>query len=174
MRERRASRRRPVGLILAGGLSAALLATLALPPVPLLVWNASASAPLGLYQVEPGRAPDVDDMVVAWTPRGFRGLAAERHYIPLNVPLVKRVAAIDHDIVCADGPHISINGRWVADRQTIDGKGRALPWWSGCRVLGDGELFLLMDENPKAFDGRYFGVTESGDVIGPATLLCSR
>lgn len=174
MRKRRAGLARGAGLVAVGAVTLAVLATIPAAPLPRLVWNASASAPLGLYRVTPGQDLDVDDMVVAWTPLATRQLAATRHYIPLNVPLVKRVAALEHDIVCADGPDISINGRWVADRMATDGKGRAMPWWSGCRVLGEGELFLLIEENPKAFDGRYFGVTEPSEVIGRAVLLWPR
>lgn len=174
MRDRRLSSRRRLAAALVGLVPTGLLATLVLSPSPRLVWNASASAPLGLYRVTPGQAPDVDDMAVAWTPLAYRRFAAMRQYIPLNVPLVKRVAATEHDIVCASDREISINGRWVADRQSADGKGRRLPWWSGCRVLGEGEVFLLMDENSKAFDGRYFGVTEPSELIGPAILLWPR
>lgn len=172
-----AKRLRPrarAALTLAGALSAALMATLVAPPPPALVWNVSASAPIGLYRITPGRPIDVDDMVAARPPADVRRLAAVRRYLPLNVPLVKRAAAIEHDIVCAAGVEITINGRWVADRYVADGQGRALPWWSGCRVLGEGELFLLMEENPKAFDGRYFGITMPGDVLGRAILLWPR
>ena len=40
-----------------------------------------------------------------------------------------------------------------------------MPVWSGCRVLKDGEVFLLAD-HPKSFDGRYFGVTKTSRIIG--------
>ncbi|MET3762496.1 S26 family signal peptidase [Sphingomonas sp. UYEF23] len=174
MRKRRGRIAPRAGWAAVGMITLALLATIPAAPLPRLVWNASASAPLGLYRVTPGRDLDVDDMVVAWTPLAMRRLAATRHYIPLNVPLVKRVAALEHDIVCAEGPDISINGRWVAARLATDGKGRAMPGWSGCRVLGEGELFLLIEDNPNAFDGRYFGITEPSEVIGRALLLWPR
>ena len=48
---------------------------------------------------------------------------------------------------------------------------RMLPWWSGCQVLQRGELSLLSPGSPDAFDGRYFGITHNGEVIGKARLL---
>lgn len=150
-----------------------LLASAALPPAPRLVWNASASAPVGLYAVSPGAAVDPGDMVIARVPEPYRLLAAGRRYLPMNVPLVKRAVAIAGDEVCALGQEIFVNGRWTADRRLADGQGRPMPSWSGCIRLRGGQLFLLMD-NPASFDGRYFGATEGRDVIGKARLLWRR
>lgn len=150
-----------------------LLLSAALPPAPLLVWNASASAPIGLYAVAPGAFVEPGDMVVARVPKRYRLLAATRRYLPRNVPLVKRVAAYAGDEVCGLGRDIFINGRWTASRRAADATGLPLPWWSGCLVLRGRQLFLLMD-SPASFDGRYFGPTDGDDVIGKATLLWRR
>ncbi len=150
-----------------------LLASAALPPAPRLIWNASASAPIGLYGVTPSALVGPGDMVIARVPERYRQMAAARRYLPLNVPLVKGVAAYAGDEVCALDRQIFINGRPVAERRLADAHGRAMPGWSGCIRLRGRELFLLMD-NPASFDGRYFGVTEGGDVIGKATLLWAR
>lgn len=160
-------------IAITGGGIVILLASAALPPAPRLVWNASASAPVGLYGVSPGAAADPGDMVIARVPDPFRLLAAERRYLPMNVPLVKRVKAIAGDEICALGQEIFVNGRWTAERRVADGQGRPMPAWSGCIRLRGGQLFLLMD-NPASFDGRYFGATEGRDVIGKARLLWRR
>jgi len=152
---------------------AVLLASAAVPPAPRLVWNASASVPIGLYAVSPGASADLGSMVIARVPDPFRRLAAERRYLPLNVPLVKRVAAQAGDEVCALGQEIFVNGRWSAKRRLADGQGRSMPMWSGCIRLHGRQLFLLMD-NPASFDGRYFGATEGRDIIGKARLLWRR
>ena len=149
---------------------ACLGATILAPPLPRLVWNASASAPIGLYSVTPGALLKRGDMVIAWAPAGPRALAAHRHYLPGNVPLVKRVAAAPGERVCAIGSGIFVGGRHVAVRQARDSMARPLPWWRGCVTLKDGALFLLMDA-PASFDGRYFGSTSPPDVIGKATPL---
>jgi len=56
----------------------------------------------------------------------------------------------------------------------VDAKGRPMKWWSGCVRLRGRQLFLLMSDSPASFDGRYFGVTEGGLVVGKARLLWAR
>ena len=140
-------------------------------PAPFLLWNASPSTIPGLYLVAAPAHLETGDIVVAWAPRRARDLAAARSYLPLAVPLVKPVAAVAGDRVCAAGRRIFIQGRLAALRQARDPSGRPLPWWSGCRMLRPGELFLLSERVPLAFDGRYFGVTSARALVGKARLL---
>jgi len=160
-------------LLLAIGV-AALGQTVPCPPGPKLVWNASASAPIGLYAVSPGAALRRGDMVVAWLPSAARQLAARRRYLPPRVPLVKRVAAITGDWICAAADRVTVNGWPVARRRQADAAGRPLPAWAGCRRLGPDRVLLLMSEVPDSFDGRYFGPSKARDIIGKATLLWLR
>lgn len=150
-----------------------LIAPTVYSPAPRLVWNASASAPIGLYWVWPGDRPKRGEMVIARPPERWRALAAGRHYLPANVPLVKRVAAAPGNLVCASGPRILIDGKLAATRLTHDPAGRPLPWWQGCRRLERGEYLLLMDAQG-SFDGRYFGISRAGDLVGRARLIWSR
>jgi len=155
-------------------LGLALAATIFVPPRPWLVWNASASVPRGLYAIgAPARAIR-GAMVVARLPRRVREFAAARHYLPSDALLVKRVAAVAGDTVCASGTAILINGRKVAMRRARDRAGRVLPWWNGCVRLGPGQYFLLIAASPLSFDGRYFGATTRADLVGTATLLWAR
>lgn len=170
-RARRLTLRRRALFVALG--AAALALTIAFPPAPRLVWNASASAPVGLYRVEPGAPVGEGDMVVARLPDAARALAARRHYLPANVPIVKRVAATTGAQVCALGPDILVDGRHAATRLDIDAHGRPLPWWHGCRTLRDDEVFLLMDASPGSFDGRYFGPSMRGHIVGRARLIWS-
>jgi len=171
--KQRRRRVRRWGVLVAIGL-AALLLTIFSPPRPLLLWNASASAPVGLYAVSGAGAIRTGDMVVAWPPDVARRLGAARHYLPANVPLIKRVAAEPGDRVCALGAGIFVNGRLIAVRQAVDMRGGTLPWWwRGCLTLRRGALLLLMD-HADSFDGRYFGPTQVDQLIGKAHLLWAR
>jgi conjugative transfer signal peptidase TraF len=165
-KRRRRVRRRPrtVLALTLFGLGLIGLATLA-RPAPWLVWNASASAPIGLYRLLPGKLVR-GDLVLVHTPDSVRQLAAERGYLPATVPLMKRVAALDGDIVCAAGDVISVNDRVVAERLARDRLGRPLPRWIGCHLLDDGEVFLLMEGVSASFDGRYFGPIPTAAIIG--------
>lgn len=169
----RRARLRRRAILLAVGITG-ICATILNPPRPRLVWNASASAPVGLYAVSHGTTLERGDMVIAWPPPAARDLAATRHYLPRNVPLVKRVAGISGDLLCARERAVTINGRTAALRRDADAAGRPLPAWQGCVRLGPGMLFLLMAQTPASFDGRYFGPTQARDVIGRATPLWLR
>ena len=167
-------RRSRSAVAVATAVSATILIGTALwQPRPRLVWNASASAPVGLYVVSAPERLHVGETVVAWPPEPARTLAAGRHYLPFDVPLVKRLAAGPGDRVCAVGEAIWINGRHVAARRLEDEAGRPMPWWTGCSDLREGEHFLLMD-HPASFDGRYFGVTGRDALVGRAVPLWTR
>lgn len=168
---RRRIRRAAAGLTL---LSAAIGFTILAPPRPLLVWNASASTPLGLYSVGAPERLEVGDYVIARLPAPVRELASRRRYLPGNVPLVKRVAAVPGDQVCALGRQIFINGRLAAERRIADGQGRSMPWWNGCTTLRNSAHFLLIADAPASFDGRYFGPTPPDLIIGKAHLIWRR
>lgn len=155
--------------ITAGGV--ALLGVSSLKPRPLLIWNGSNSAPIGLYTVRADQPLARGDMVAARLAEPYRSLAAARRYLPSEVPLIKRIAAVSGDTVCAQGDHIIINQRRVAVRKRVDPQHRALPYWEGCILLGAGHYFLLMEKHPNSFDGRYFGLTEAHNIIGKVRLL---
>lgn len=159
-----------LGLALGSAFLAGLGALQQARPDPLFLVNRSLSAPRGLYALDGGEPLLEGQMVAANIPSDLRLLAARRKYVPGNVPLIKRIAAVPGDRVCAFGDSVSINGVKVARRHAQDGAGRWMPWWSGCASLGRGEYFLLM-EHPSSFDGRYFGLTARSDIRGKARLL---
>ena len=161
-------------LVVGGASCAALTGTLLAPPAPVLLWNASPSSPVGLYWVRQGRTPALGGTAIAWPPPAARRLAAARDYLPADVPLVKNVAGVAGTRICAVGAAVFVNGRVSAVRRVRDGAGRPLPWWSGCHTLSRGELFLLSTGAPAAFDGRYFGITRAGELIGEGELLWPR
>ena len=53
-------------------------------PAPRLLWNASASVPIGLYSVEPIGQLTVTDLVVAMPSNSLATFLAERGYVPLG------------------------------------------------------------------------------------------
>lgn len=145
-------------------------ATLMAEPHALILWNRSASVPAGLYVIRPVPNPARGAMVAAMPPPGAAELAARRRYLPREVPLVKRVAAVNGDTVCAEDERVTVNGRLAAVRQRSDGLGQPLPWWSGCVELGT-DAYLLLGASPDSFDGRYFGITARDAILGEAKLL---
>ena len=138
-----------------------------------LVYNPSASALIGYYWVtefDDNSELKIGSHVVIPTPIQYRLMVAKRHYLPINVPLIKKVAALSGDEICRQHQTVSINGKPVAVALIADRKGRKLPAWSGCFVLNNDEFFALMDAN-NSFDGRYFGALKMGNIIGIATFI---
>lgn len=159
-----------VGAALIGLGIGVLLGTIAHPPAPRLLWNASASAPIGLYLITPAAPLEVGDMVAARAPDGARQLAATRGYLPSGVPLVKQVEAMEGSRVCALRSRVIVDGRTLAHRRKRDAEGRAMPWWTGCRRLQPGEV-LLINRAAASFDSRYFGPVQVAAIVGKAVLL---
>lgn len=152
------------------GCAGLAIAALALGPVaaraPRLIWNASASAPIGLYRLEPSTAPSVGERVAYRPSSEWSHAFAARGYLPDGVPLLKPVAAIAPSVVCRCESRVFIDGRKVADALEKDRAGRPLPRWSGCIALGADAVFLLAPDVPDALDSRYFGPVDRENLLG--------
>jgi conjugative transfer signal peptidase TraF len=149
----------------------ATIVTAFIHPSPRLVWNASASVPVGLYRMRSVAAPKVGDLVAVLPPEQLAGLLAERHYLPRGVPMLKHVAATSGQRVCRIGTRITVDGKHLGDALERDHLGRALPLWKGCRALARGDIFLMNPDVPDSFDGRYFGPLPVSTITGRLTPL---
>jgi conjugative transfer signal peptidase TraF len=145
-----------------------------LKPAPRSIWNASASAPTGLYRVDVGAPPRLGDLVAIAPPPALGTFLAQRGYLPRGVPLLKRVAGLPGALVCRSGVFVTVNGVAVARALARDRTGRPLPVWTGCRIVGRDELFLV-NAARDSLDGRYFGPLPAAGLIGTAhpLLTCS-
>jgi conjugative transfer signal peptidase TraF len=141
--------------------------------IPRLLWNASASTPIGLYALHRPGQLKVGDLVADRPPPALSRYMALRYYLPLGVPLLKYVGAVSGQTVCRHGLIISVDDVAVATALTRDHGRRLLPVWQGCRKLKAGEIFLLNASAPDSFDGRYFGVVPVSTVTAHATPFCT-
>ena len=143
-------------------------------PLPRVVWNASASAPIGLYRIEPLPDPPYGALVAVTPPAPLARWLAERGYLGERVPLLKHVAAKPGQWVCRIGVVVSVDAQPVAVARLADSMGRPLPVWQGCRTLRTGELFMLNPDHTDSMDGRYFGPLPASTVLGRATPILTR
>ncbi len=160
-------------LISAAAFAVGIIATAAEEPHPRLLWNSSASAPVGLYRVHVGNRPQRGAFAAILPPPALAGFMVRRRYLGKDAPMLKRVVAMAGDRVCRTGIVISINGDARAIARMRDHAGRVLPSWSGCRTLEQGELFLL-NTPPDSFDSRYFGPLSDQMAIGAAMPIITR
>ena len=149
---------------LAGGLvSMGLAAISGAVAKPLLIWNASPSAPLGLYR-RSSTPIHASDWVLAWAPAAARRIASTRGYLPWTVPIVKRVAAVSDTVVCGNKRGLWIGARLIAKRLAQDRVGRSMPIWNECKRLTSND-YLLINHDERSFDSRYFGPVSSRLLI---------
>lgn len=156
------------------GASSLIALTALAPQPPKLVWNASESVPIGLYTIRPAGELKVTELVLARPPEPLASFLADGGYLPRGVPLLKRIAALPGQRVCRDGLTVSVDGAPVAEARERDRLGRALPVWTGCRLVSDGEVFLLNWDNPASLDGRYFGPVPASSIVGRAAPVWTR
>ena len=141
---------------------------------PKLIWNASASAPIGLYAVASDDDLVVGDLVAVVPPKSLAIYLDERGYLPEGVPLLKHIAALPGQHVCRDGAAVAVDDTTVAQAQPSDRFGRDLPVWQGCHIVAETELFLLNPSHPDSLDGRYFGALPANAVIGRAIPILTK
>lgn len=143
-------------------------------PLPRFVWNASASAPIGLYRIQQNRDPSLGSLVAIAPPQHLGRWMAARGYLGENVPLLKHLAAKAGQRVCRIASVVNIDGRPAAVALIRDRAGRPLPVWRGCRTLKAGELLLLNPDHADSMDGRYFGPLPTSTVLGLAIPILTR
>ena len=141
------------------------------PIAPRLVWNASASAPIGLYDLAPPHPLTVGDLVAAMPDKPLSDFMVERGYIGRDVPLMKRVMGLPGQQVCRIGNAVTVDAVPLGEALDRDRLGRPLPVWQGCRRIADGDIFLMNPDAHDSLDGRYFGPLPTRAVIGKATPL---
>jgi conjugative transfer signal peptidase TraF len=138
---------------------------------PALLFNPSTSAPRGWYLLSPEAPTRIGQFALARVPTAAAQLAAERRYLPLGTNLLKSVAALHGDYVCADGARVRINRRVVGKPLAEDSQHRPLAAWRGCLILSARRYFLLSTTNAASFDSRYFGPLDGESIVGRAIPL---
>ena len=140
-------------------------------PAPKLIWNASASVPIGLYRVRPVGDLHVTELVVVRPPPPLANFLHERGYLPKSVPLLKHILALPGQTVCRTGRTITVDAAAMGEALERDRRGRLLPVWQGCRVIAQGEVFLMNRQSEDSLDGRYFGPLPATTIVGEAAPL---
>jgi conjugative transfer signal peptidase TraF len=138
-------------------------------PIPLVIWNASESVPIGWYFLEK-RQPMIGEIAVIKPADWVQIYASSRGYLPQDVWLLKPIFAIHPSIICRFGAHVFVDGKQVAKAKIVDKMHRVLPVWKGCIALSSTQYFVL-GRHRDSFDSRYFGPIEQRQVVGTAFPL---
>ncbi len=135
---------------------------------PLYIWNASESVPVGLYRLQPVYRLSVTELVAIRPPEPLATFLDLNGYLPIGVPMLKRILALPGQTVCRTGLTIAVDDIELGQARERDARGRPLPVWQGCRLLSAGEVFVMNWQSADSFDGRYFGPIPASAVIGKA------
>lgn len=150
--------------VVAAGIALAFASWAGLPRR--LLFNSTDSAPRGWYFLHATSALRAGDVVLVNLPNDAAQLAGARGYLPIGVPLIKQVAAIEGTEVCVHDRKVFVEGTVAGSTLDSDGQGRALTAWPGCRRLRADEFFLLSTSATASFDSRYFGPVARDSVLG--------
>jgi conjugative transfer signal peptidase TraF len=135
---------------------------------PRYIWNASNSVPTGLYHLQPATTLSVTELVAVQPPDLLATFLDLNGYLPIGVPMLKRVLALPGQTVCRNGLSIAVDGIDVGEARERNGRGRPLPVWHGCQVIADGDVFVMNWQSADSLDSRYFGPLPASAVIGRA------
>ena len=138
------------------------------PRTPKLVWNASASVPVGLYRIVPAGRLATGDLVAVRPPAHLATFMVARGYVGPDVPILKRIMGFPGQRLCRKGRTVTIDDMPLGTARKRDSRGRALPDWQGCRRIATDEIFLMNPAAGDSLDGRYFGPFPASAVIGRA------
>ena len=153
------------------GAAALVMFTMGTKPAAHYIWNASESVPIGLYQLQPTGRLFVTELVAIEPPEPLATILADGLYLPRGIPMLKRVLALPGQTVCRDDLTITVDGTRVGEARERDSRGRPLPVWQGCRVVGEDEVFLMNWQSAGSLDGRYFGSLPTAAIVGRAEPL---
>jgi conjugative transfer signal peptidase TraF len=151
--------------------SAVCLLSTAREPGPRIVWNATASSPIGLYAVQRTTKLSVGDLVIVIPPLRVASFLADRGFLPRGVPLIKRILALSGQTVCRYGLMITVDNLNVGVARKYDSLGRPLPNWEGCQTMANTDVFFMNRNQSASLDGRYFGAFPRSSIIGSAIPL---
>lgn len=146
--------------------AAVLLAPMVIEVTPLYVWNASDSVPIGLYRLRSAEKLFVTELLAIQPPEPLVNFLDLNGYLPAGVPMLKRVLALPGQTVCRNGLTVLVDAIEAGKARDRDGRGRPLPKWQGCRVVGKDELFVMNRQSADSMDGRYFGFLPASAVLG--------
>ncbi len=94
-------------------------------PPPQMMWNATASAPTGLYLLRSGDRLRRGDLVAVTPSKALARWMAMRGYVPRGVPLLKHIAALPGQRICRGGATISVDARTIGVARLRDSRGRS-------------------------------------------------
>ena len=135
---------------------------------PHYIWNASRSVPIGLYRLRPVTKLTVTELVAVQPPDLLATFLDLNGYLPIGVPMLKRVLALPGQTVCRNGLIISVDGIDVGRHASATGKAVRFRSGTDAASLLMAMSFVMNWQSADSLDGRYLGPLPVTAVIGRA------
>ena len=131
----------------------------------ILIYNATASVPVGWYIKLPMSNLEIGDYVVFDPPAEVKDFVLDRGYMTENELMMKQVGGLagDHYCVIQSTHEFYAKGKYIGQVAKKDGQDRDLPVLDGDFVVPAGK-FLPITTHPFSFDGRYFGSVDMSAI----------
>lgn len=136
-----------------------------------LTRNYTPSLPLGIYLLGPWLPVERGAIVDFEIPANARALIADR-YLPARFHLLKRVVALEGDIVCFAEGRYRVNGVSISTIARQDSIGRPLPVFAFCGPVPAGAAFVATPAS-SSLDSRYFGPVSLSALTAATPLWTS-
>lgn len=129
-----------------------------------LVWNRTASIPLGVYLAKELRGSAIERGELGCFDYAAPDWARERHYFPDGFRLCKPVVGMPGDVIERDGATLRLRVQG-ADAVTVgtyastDSRGRPMPQDAlSTGAVPEGSLLLVAGAHANSLDSRYLGL----------------
>lgn len=132
-----------------------------------LIYNATASYPLGFYRLRAKDSFERGDLVIFAVPPGVRDLVRDRSYIPPRGDLMKTIIGVAGDRYCLRDDYFYVRGLPVGPVFKTDARSQPLPrLTTGCREVPSGSVLVASRSIERSFDSRYFGPIPTHTILG--------
>jgi conjugative transfer signal peptidase TraF len=136
--------------------------------------NITPSIPVGVYRLTNEPIAKGAYVLICPPPAAVFDMAKARGYLGAGYcpggygQLMKKILAVQNDVVFIDTDGVRVNGQLLPLSAPIkaDGAGRPMPDYKASSVLGSAEVLVMSDNNSSSFDGRYFGSIQRSQIQG--------
>lgn len=127
-------------------------------PSSIFIYNRTASLPLGFYLIIPNHDYQPGDIVAFRCLANMEELAHSRGWLKQDELMLKKIGGVGgNQYEIRENDEFWVRGKYIGPVAQVDHEGRQMPSIGKGDFLIDDGYFLPVAENPRSFDGRYYG-----------------
>lgn len=139
----------------------------------LVIYNYTASLPVGWYWLEPAASLRHGDIILCDADEDTMQLAVERQWINPNTHFLKCIYGLPGDVYEIRAHRYIVNGEDKGEIKQYDSAGRKLPLQPDGKYIVPEGYILTGTSEENSFDSRYYGPIPIKNVYNKAHYLCA-